>query len=105
MQSTSDAHGAHIPRITQEDVARIVARDFPESNHPTAWTELNRYTGNDTLRVRLAALKRANGNLKTLAKQIDAALEDYRDLLVAAEYPTKSNAENWQQYETWFERK
>lgn len=104
MQSTDDGFG-RIPRVTPEDVRRIVTRDYPESSRDAAWAELNRYTANDTQRVHLAALKCANGNLKTLAKEMTAALEDYRDQLVAAEYPTPVSAQNWQQYETWFERK
>jgi hypothetical protein len=105
MQSIDDGFGSRIPRVTLEDVRRIVARDYPETSREAAWAELKRYTSNDTVRVQLAALKCANGNLKTLAKQIDAALEDYRDLLVAAEYPTPVSAQNWHQYESWFDRK
>ena len=67
MESIDDGFGSHIPRVTPEDVRRIVARDFPESSREAAWGELKRYTANDTLRVQLAALKCANGNLKTLA--------------------------------------
>jgi len=105
MESIGDGYGSRIPRVTHADVKRIVERDYPESNWDAAWAELKRYNSNDPDRVRLAALKCANGNLKKLAAEVNAALEDYRDLLVSAEYPTQNLAQDWQQYETWFERK
>jgi hypothetical protein len=74
------------------------------------------------VRVRLAALKLADGSLQALRKQIALANRDYRDVLVAAEYPGRwkvtssfynspqklSKKErqqiaeaDWNQYESW----
>ena len=42
-------------------------------------------------RVKAAVLKLANGNLDALRRHVDVAKRDYRDALLAAEYP-----EYWQ---------
>src|SRR4051812_23774730 len=69
-------------------------------------------------RVRLAALKLAAGSVKRLRSQIEGAKCDYRDVLVAAEYPgywkrvARSGAlppeeerriidADWEQYQDW----
>jgi hypothetical protein len=74
-----------------------------------------------TIRVRIAALKLANGNLDCLRMHIAKAQKDYRDILVAAEYPeywkatcageklTKKERQqladaDWEQYEGWLQR-
>jgi hypothetical protein len=74
-----------------------------------------------TARVRLAALKLANGNLDLLRKHIADALRDYRDILVGAEYPEHWKAKfgskklsqkehqqivdaDWKQYEDWLRK-
>jgi len=68
--------------------------------------------------VQLAALKLANGDANMLRKNIAAAKLDYRDVLVAAEYPEHSKSgfrgrrlpdrerldADWQQYEVWLRR-
>jgi hypothetical protein len=72
-------------------------------------------------RVRLAILKLAQGNLKSLRAALKTANEDFRDVLAYAEYPAylqdvnPSDADpakrrraidaDWQQYRGWLERK
>lgn len=72
-------------------------------------------------RVQLAVLKVANGNVQKLRACLDSAKQDYRDILVAAEYPAYSRIgfrirelpenerrriinEDWRQYEEWLKR-
>lgn len=71
-------------------------------------------------RVRLAALKMADGNVQKLRSCIESAKRDYRDALAAAEYPAYCKlkwgksilaeerdrifASDWRQYEEWLNR-
>jgi hypothetical protein len=83
-----------VPQVTQDDVERIVHRDFPVAEFENVIAILKQYGGDKqdggASRVRLAALKLAAGNLDSLQKQILAAKQDYRDVLVWAEYPEYS---------------
>ena len=68
-------------------------------------------------RVHLAILKESQGNLDQLLERVDRAMNDYRDVLVGAEYPEefqsplntpKSEMEairkrDRKQYEAWIE--
>ncbi len=114
-----------IPDVSEDDVERIVRRDFPTDQFKTAMEMLGEY-GNEGWhreghRVRVAVLKLANGRLDSLRCHLEAAKQDYRDVLVAAEYPkywratSRSNKlskqehqrvveADWNQYESWFRR-
>ena len=113
-----------IPDVTQDDVERIVRRDFPAIKFEDVIAILAEYvTQGDggAIRVRLAALKLADGDLDSLRKHIATANRDYRDVLVAAEYTefwkatsrvhTLPRSEHerlfdadWKQYENWLRR-
>ena len=73
------------------------------------------------LRVRLAVLKLADGDLQALRREIDVVRSDYRDVLAYAEYPeymqkVSPSAElaeverekiiraDWTQYQSWRNR-
>jgi hypothetical protein len=78
-----------IPDVTMNDVERIVRRDFPKGQFDlvtSALEELHSKTYPGT-RVQLAVLKLTNGNLESLKNQVSIAMRDYRDVLLAAEYP------------------
>ena len=114
-----------IPQVSPDDVERVVRRDFPADEHATVVAILDEY-GTEKwhrkrARVQLAALKIANGSMRRLQACIESAKRDYRDALVAAEYPAygklgfrarKLPAEerkriierDWQQYEEWLKR-
>ena len=81
-----------IPRVTAADVARIVRRDFSADEYDTVMATLSEYgTGKwepELARVRLAALKLADGSLQKLRAAIELAKCDFRDALTAAEYPS-----------------
>ncbi len=114
-----------IPQVTFDDVERIVRRDFTADEYATVTAMLNEYGMNMTqtgaARVRLAALKVANGSVQKLRSCIDSAKRDYRDALVAAEYPAyfmigfrgqklpeneqrRIIDEDWRQYQEWLKR-
>jgi hypothetical protein len=80
-----------IPKATEDDVARIVRRDFPTEQFDSVMDVLSEYGKvryeRECSRVRLAALKLGHGDLESLGRQIAAAKRDYRDVLAAAEYP------------------
>lgn len=117
-----------VPNVSDDDVARVVRRDFPPADQPAALTLLQHY-GTESWhregpRVRLAILKLAAGNLEKLRATLRTAEADYRDVLAYAEYPryfTEVNpsspaaakagppvaviAPDWEQYRRWLERK
>ncbi len=111
------------PQVAPADVNRIVYRDFPESQVDAALHVLEEY-GSETWhreswRVKVAVLKLANGNLHALRIAMDVAKRDFRDVLIAAEYPeygrqtslssqTLEGTEkeqvierDWEQYKAW----
>jgi hypothetical protein len=113
-----------VPDVTQDDVVRVIHRDFPDARFEDVMPIVAEYTSqweNAAPRVQLAALKLANGNLDSLRRHIAAAKLDYRDVLVAAEYPqywkatsrpgrlTKSESQeffdaDWQRYQSWLHK-
>ena len=113
-----------VPNVTDEDVKRIALRDFGEEKVALALSILDEYGEPDgtrpSPRVRLAILKLANGDLDILGDVTKTAIEDYRDVLAAAEYPKYSREigfgtvpesmkravidEDWKQYQEWFKR-
>lgn len=109
-----------VPKVDGADVERIVERDFSWEDRHEALEVLEQYTSNNGSphRVHLAALKMSGGDLAQLREWIAVATTDYRDVLVAAEYPLAdarrsaleeaSDAErkavydaDWKQYKEW----
>lgn len=114
-----------IPQIGQEDVERIVRRDFPPDSFNSVMAILNEYGQveweREANRVRLAALKLADGQIDELRRQIDGAKADYRDVIAPAEYPEytctlpriqklsdadkrKAIDQDWKQYQFWLKK-
>lgn len=115
-----------VPDVTDDDVFRIVRRDFPR-NVDSAILVLGEYgtesSHREHTRVRMAALKLAEGNLEALKQAVRAAKQDFRDIVAAAEYPSYSRAQrqtgsdgfsrkekqriiaaDWSQYQEWLRR-
>ncbi len=113
------------PQIAAADVNRIVHRDFPESQVDAVFYVLEEYGSEpwhrESYRVKAAVLKLANGKLHALRIAMDTAKRDFRDVLVAAEYPEYGRADSsvqkldgaerdrvidrdWDQYKTWLEK-
>lgn len=113
--------GQPTPSVSRADVARVVARDFPETKAAAVFAILDGYGAKNRERemdrVRLAALKLARGDIDRLRSAIDSARRDYRDVLASAEYPAYSQTPasarlspaeqqtlfdaDWAQYSDW----
>jgi hypothetical protein len=80
-----------IPNVTRKDIERVVGRDFPANQTNLVFSLLSQYgTENwhhEQVRVQIAVLKLAAGNLKRLRSALETACADYRDVLAQAEYP------------------
>ena len=74
---------------SEADLARVLEREFP--GDPRAAEILSRYGGeewhSDPVRVKVAILKLAAGDLGKLEMYTNYATTDYRDVLGPAEYP------------------
>jgi hypothetical protein len=113
-----------VSKGTQEDVERIVRRDFLPTDVVAAFALLDAYklsSNENAARVRLAALKCAEGDLAKLKRELDEARLDYRDVLIDAEYPInyrltmktkkpsadeydESIRQDWKNYNEWLTR-
>ena len=107
-----------IPDVTRDDVLRIVARDFPPDQQAEVLRELDALGAAAKPRVQLAVLKLVNGRRGELAKHLDHARRDWRDVLMWAEYPADAKISwsstpeahhpayqsDWEQYQTWLTR-
>ena len=114
-----------VPDVSEEDVIRVVRRDFGPDQIDLAVTILSDYGTEDWQRgchrVRLAVLKLADGKLDALRRQIEVAKCDYRDVLAHAEYPDymkkvppseriaeqerqKIIRSDWNQYQSWLNK-
>ena len=78
------------PKITKDDVQRIIRRDFGTDQVERVNAILGRYGQKDFHcepdRVHLAILKMAQGDIEKVESCTTTACSDYRDVLVAAEY-------------------
>ena len=115
----------YIPKVTEQDVIRISKREFPDDDNDSIMELLNQYSSKKLQRgyhrVRVAALKNANGNIDELRIQIDRAQADYRHVIAPAEYPLYLKKlhhidklseqeqeaiinQDWKQYQEWFNK-
>ena len=114
-----------IPDVSEADVQHILLRDYPADMHDEAMVELTRLGGSSSVhkepRIYLAVLKLANGSLEQLKLCVDAAVRDYRDVLMEAEYLRVANHAyvmerwsrdeqqvlidaDWEEYKRWLGR-
>ena len=114
-----------VSKGTQEDVVRVVHRDFAPAEVDAALAVLNTYgdsrPDSGSVRVRLAALKYADGDLVKLNRKLEEASLDYREVLIDAEYPinykltmktkrpsdqeyNESIRQDWKNYSEWLSR-
>jgi hypothetical protein len=104
----------------EADLERIIARDFAPESIPRVKALLSRYGKEswqwEVLRVQMACLKCASGDLEALERAVADACRDYRDALSPAEYPTyrkartpedkqKAIESDWKQLQSWLNRK
>jgi len=107
-----------IPVISDNDIKRVVKRDFPLLDFVEVECILQLYDAKvkeNRNRVCAAILKLANGNIELLKDYTKAATLDYRDVLYWAEYPNydhqaskekraQQNSENWLLYQSWLNK-
>ena len=112
----------HTPEVSDEDVDRIVKRDYPHRDIDSIHQLIAKVDVREKARVVLACLKNAAGNTEGLAKELKEAPGYWREIISAAEYPyagetgrerlqNLSEAErqkvydkDWAQYEDWLNR-
>jgi len=107
-----------VPKVSRDDVLRIIARDFPAEHHAGILRDLDALKSPEIPRVQLAVLKLVNGKLAELPRHLEMARVDYRDVLMWAEYPADAKV-GWgealeahqdayradrEQYQTWLRR-
>ena len=107
-----------IPQVTADDVIRIVRRDFPPEEQAEVLRELEGLGAAAKPRVQLAVLKLIQGKLDALPRHIAMAKQDWRDVLMYAEYPADARISwgrppedhhgayqaDWEQYQDWLRR-
>jgi hypothetical protein len=109
------------PEVSQADIDRVVQRDFAAADREAAVAALDTYGTEshepEAVRVRLAAMKLANGSLEELRRQVSWAKMDFRDIIGPAEYPEAMKImslleldeverrriydADWKQYDEW----
>jgi hypothetical protein len=104
-----------VPTYTEEDLSRVIVRDYGTGAEQVT-AILSDYSKEshhrDPLRVWMACLKLANGNMERLNHYVKNACVDYRDVLAWAEYPEYLNARtpdeqsraienDWKQLQEW----
>ncbi len=117
----------YIPKVSRDDVLRILARDYSDENHESILSMLSQYVAlprsQNLHRVHLAVLKLADGSASNLQRYVDAAKIDFRDVLAPAESPlfcqlgfvrvsrltppevAQLQESDWHQYQEWFNAK
>lgn len=80
-----------VPDVTSIDLERVVKRDYSAGSQLEVMSILNQYGAEswqtEIVRVQMAVLKIADGELEEFKRQIEIAKCDYRDVIAAAEYP------------------
>lgn len=108
-----------IPEYTEKDFERILLREFPNGEAEEARKVLQAY-GKESyqswpLRVHIACLKLARGDISSLRKYVKAACGDPRDVLLWAEYSrswnakgsmakAQASADDWKELQEWIAR-
>jgi len=108
-----------VARYTEADLERVLARDFPVEEHESIRAALRTY-GTDfsypeVLRVWMACLKCASGDAAKVVVMVEAAQQDYRDVLAWAEYPRyllagdeeerqRAIEDDWAELQAWLQR-
>jgi hypothetical protein len=89
----------HDPGLTPATVERLIERLFPPGDRAAAAELLERYGSavheREPIRVRVAALRLSQGELARLARAIERAQRDYRDVLGWAEFPEEMRRPTW----------
>jgi hypothetical protein len=107
-----------VARYTEEDLERVLARDY--GGHRDEVLEILSGYGKErwqtgALRVQMACLKLAKGDVAAVKKYVERARGDFRDVLAWAEYPAyfkgftvgaeeerqQAIEQDWRQLQAW----
>ena len=111
----------YIPQVGDDDLRRVVERDFAVDVCDSVIAMLEQYKSVEPWRVRLSILKLADGDMERVRAYVQDANDDSRDVLAWAECPrlckvgfggTKLTTEqresirkkDWEQYVAWLHR-
>lgn len=78
-------YAGFVPGVSEEDVRRIIRRDYPETDVEAILNELS--VSGPCERVHAAILKLANGDRRQFNEIATRALIDFRDVILPAESP------------------
>ena len=70
-----------VPVISASDLARVLQRDFAVDVRADVAALLDSYGDSEAVRVKLAILKLAAGDVAMVRRYVTAASADYRDVL------------------------
>lgn len=112
-----------IAKVSDEDIKRIIIRDFPKNEFSEIESILQSYRSESKSganRVYAAVLKLSIGDFNLLKNYIEKAKRDYRDVIAMSEYPSYSKYalndnltnfeeqklinEDWIQYQSWLNK-
>ena len=79
--------GQYTPDVTDEDVERIVRRDYPQDVHDFIFEMIRGIEVIEKARVVLACLKVGQGDVKKAEGELANASGWWREIILAAEYP------------------
>lgn len=75
------------PQVNQEDVERVLQRDFPAEHWQELREIIQRVQVREKDRVMLACMKAAGGDVQKLKGNLNEAEGYYREIIGEAEYP------------------
>ena len=109
-----------VPRVSPSDLDRVIRRDYPVEVHADVAALPDTYGDSEAVRVKLAILKLAAGDVGKVRDYVAAASRDYRDVVAWAEYPKFMDvgwsddlpaqkrdaiiASDWEQYDVWLKK-
>ena len=76
-----------IPQVTQEDVERVLQRDFSAEHWREIREMIQKVRVREKDRVMLACMKVAAGDVQKLKRNLNEAAGYYREIVGEAEYP------------------
>ena len=107
--------GQFIPNVSEEDVERILNREFPAENHAEIKKIIANIDVREKARVIIACFKNANKDYSKLINELTNAEGYWREIISAAEYPKikkarrltedEINEKMKEQYLKWFNEK
>ena len=83
-----------IPTVTEQDVERILQRDFPEEHHGRIRELIEKIEVTEKWRVVAACLKISGGDLKKIQVDLGYANGFWRESIYEAEYPKVKKVRN-----------